>query len=768
MSDSGPANKARRNMLAAALAAGVTAPAMARLNPTNSSGTIMAGSLLPQPKQLFQDANWNPLIGGKIYTYAAGTLTPKTTYQDTALTIANTNPTVANARGEVLMYGAGAYRVILKDAAGNTIYDVDNVESSQSIVDSLRQDLDHTNGASMIGSSNGKTVQEQLDFLYYGIVNVCDPKYAGGADPTGAADSTAAWKAAAADLTTGKTFYVPFGNSYKITDTIEFFNKPRCTFQFNGQYIDASGFTQAKNALHFKGISQSRIDDIFLIGNTTFVQAGVSFDADAANISIHCNIGKIYVANCNVGILIGSDLGHQLDDWYVQDLYASDCVRGIVVTGENTLAMAFGRVAAYHNSSIGVHIEQGSGTIQSLQVADAPVNIYFGQTDGKNHKKLNRWDITAGYSEEGQPGEVFIASAACSDTSPFREQIVISGFRCTPFTVTSIQDFVRWRLNGDLIFKNSTFTCGTQLPHFSLDQNHAYRAPRLTVDDCVFDINPPGLPDLALSYSTTTDSQVVDIINTRVNNAASAWNNNGAAGYGTIKRGIDTSKIREFERSLLNVGGLLGGWNLRDIPSSNGRNLVLGGAPLISSATLERRDLWMDDGLLGVLQNATTMKTFTATSAAYTAPAEATFGCFLRATTVGSVEESKTNFGGELGMRIAVYDSGGGAGVCIVGGANAFVPVASPYDAHLVIGRYVSAVSIKVDIVNLRTGLIQTGVTVAGVPANGALTWDTIVRFRSSNTTRGFPFVYSRAISDNETRQLLQAALMLTDAWRLT
>ena len=128
MSDSGPANKARRNMLAAALAAGATAPAMARLISTNSSGPIMAGSLLPQPKQLFQDANWSPLIGGKIYTYAAGSLIPKTTFQDAALIAANTNPTICNARGEALMFGSGPYRFILKDAFDNVIYDVDNVE----------------------------------------------------------------------------------------------------------------------------------------------------------------------------------------------------------------------------------------------------------------------------------------------------------------------------------------------------------------------------------------------------------------------------------------------------------------------------------------------------------------------------------------------------------------------------------------------------------------------------------------------------------------
>ena len=172
MSDSGPANKTRRNMLAAALAAGATAPGLARLNPTNSSGTIMAGRLLPQPKQLFQDANWNPLVGGRIYTYAAGSLIPKTTFQDAALIIANTNPTISNARGEALMFGSGPYRFILKDAFDNVIYDVDNVESARSIADSsiaaLLGSLANFGGSSLMGwiqSGTGtflRTVQDKL------------------------------------------------------------------------------------------------------------------------------------------------------------------------------------------------------------------------------------------------------------------------------------------------------------------------------------------------------------------------------------------------------------------------------------------------------------------------------------------------------------------------------------------------------------------------------------------------------------------------------
>lgn len=87
----------------------------------------MAGSLLPLAKQLALDNSANPGNGYKFYTYEPGTLTPKATYQDAALTEANANPVIANARGEVTMYGDGLYRMILKDANDNTVWDRDNV-----------------------------------------------------------------------------------------------------------------------------------------------------------------------------------------------------------------------------------------------------------------------------------------------------------------------------------------------------------------------------------------------------------------------------------------------------------------------------------------------------------------------------------------------------------------------------------------------------------------------------------------------------------------
>jgi hypothetical protein len=119
----------------------------------------MANGLLPDPKQHFYDLIGRPLALGKVYTYAAGTTTPKATYQDLAGTIPNTNPITLDARGECVMYGDGRYRIILKDVLGITIWDRDNIEAAQSTVDgaisSLKADLanatDAAKGDALIG-----------------------------------------------------------------------------------------------------------------------------------------------------------------------------------------------------------------------------------------------------------------------------------------------------------------------------------------------------------------------------------------------------------------------------------------------------------------------------------------------------------------------------------------------------------------------------------------------------------------------------------------
>jgi hypothetical protein len=52
----------------------------------------MAGTVMPAPKFVGLDNNANPVSGGKLYTYLAGTTTPQPTYSDVNLTVANANP----------------------------------------------------------------------------------------------------------------------------------------------------------------------------------------------------------------------------------------------------------------------------------------------------------------------------------------------------------------------------------------------------------------------------------------------------------------------------------------------------------------------------------------------------------------------------------------------------------------------------------------------------------------------------------------------------
>jgi len=82
---------------------------------------------IPNAKFMAFDANGDPLSGGKLHTYEAGTSTNKATYSDPALSSANANPVILDSRGEADVYGSGLYKLVLKDSDDVTIWTVDNV-----------------------------------------------------------------------------------------------------------------------------------------------------------------------------------------------------------------------------------------------------------------------------------------------------------------------------------------------------------------------------------------------------------------------------------------------------------------------------------------------------------------------------------------------------------------------------------------------------------------------------------------------------------------
>lgn len=90
----------------------------------------MAGVAPANPKTQFTSTTGVPLVNGTLTVYAAGTTTPSDTWQDSALTVLNTNPITLDARGEALVWldSAKTYKFLLKDAAGATAWTVDNIK----------------------------------------------------------------------------------------------------------------------------------------------------------------------------------------------------------------------------------------------------------------------------------------------------------------------------------------------------------------------------------------------------------------------------------------------------------------------------------------------------------------------------------------------------------------------------------------------------------------------------------------------------------------
>ena len=131
-------------------------------------------AISPVPFLQFIDANGNPLAGGKLYTYAAGTTTPLATYTTNAGNIANANPVILDSAGRASVWlASGMYKFILKDSTDVLVYTTDNIAGTYggmqpAVVATLGQTvfnvLPYTMGGSAIVAVNGLT--EEYNVAY--------------------------------------------------------------------------------------------------------------------------------------------------------------------------------------------------------------------------------------------------------------------------------------------------------------------------------------------------------------------------------------------------------------------------------------------------------------------------------------------------------------------------------------------------------------------------------------------------------------------------
>lgn len=176
--------------------------------------------------QQFTDMG-TPLVGGRLYTYAAGTTSSKSAYTDPAGTIAHTYTSdgagglyiALNARGELpapLWLLSGGYDLTLKRADGSLVW-TRRAAGAADDADTLRADLTDTTG------TDGKAADLVL-FLQSGVGAVSRTSRAKlrdfvsardfGAVGDGSTDDTAALQAA---INTGKPVQLRAGDAYGIS-----------------------------------------------------------------------------------------------------------------------------------------------------------------------------------------------------------------------------------------------------------------------------------------------------------------------------------------------------------------------------------------------------------------------------------------------------------------------------------------------------------------------------------------------------------------------
>ena len=124
-----------------------------------------AAELLPVVKQRFFDANGDPLAGGKLYSYEAGTTTPKATYTDRGALTANANPVILDANGEADVWiGSGYFKFVLKDSNDVTQWTKDSVSlpSEAALASAFWRDVVYITSAdspyTITSAMNGKLI----------------------------------------------------------------------------------------------------------------------------------------------------------------------------------------------------------------------------------------------------------------------------------------------------------------------------------------------------------------------------------------------------------------------------------------------------------------------------------------------------------------------------------------------------------------------------------------------------------------------------------
>jgi hypothetical protein len=259
------------------------------------------------------------LVGGKLYSYAAGTTTPLATFTDAGGATPNANPVILDSRGEASVWlGTAVYKFALYTSTNVLVWTVDNVGGFATLAQ-----LAASGGSALIGFLQAGTgaVATTVQAKLRESVSVLDF----GADPTGVADSTAAIQAAINDVQavsgdpTGPSFaggaalgilVIPAG-VYKITSPLVI-TKPcvirgdgirRTVIRFSTSDISLFAFEIGPTANNTNLIGGSFGDMTIICNGGAAVGSGVYMSTAAVGSATTVfTLHDLVIYNCRIGV----------------------------------------------------------------------------------------------------------------------------------------------------------------------------------------------------------------------------------------------------------------------------------------------------------------------------------------------------------------------------------------------------------------------------------------------------------------------------------
>ena len=340
---------------------------------TNSSASLITSPLFYET-----DQNNNPLAGGNVYSYQAGTLIPLTTYTDATLTVPNTNPVILDAYGKAQIWlGPYTYKLNVTDVNNvqHPDYPVDNLQSIQTTTSNAANAATAAvlaqlaspasgQGAALVGdigplSNEVASTQHQIN-SYFGMTSVfrffTATQISDVLAGTLTQDVTTALNLALASVGTfNGTLFLPAGK-YKISGTLIIPTQIKIQGSTDGNLfsaspvvvgtvlVAASTFTTGSmvTMLNTQGVVW---DGVSLLGTFTTpggssgvqgftVNSGAGYQNSQRN-----HFRNFAVSNCYIAMAFDNDSGYQdagnTDGWVVERFSILNCQHGIVTNSDN-------------------------------------------------------------------------------------------------------------------------------------------------------------------------------------------------------------------------------------------------------------------------------------------------------------------------------------------------------------------------------------------------------------------------------------------------